>query len=103
MRRRVIAVSTATVVAALAAFGGGVVSADENTAAAESQFGAFLTAHTNLIALNVTCAPLPDAAPTGPMVCYALLSDRQIIAAVAELESPGVYRFISINKVEGAT
>src|SRR5262245_61875116 len=103
MRRRVIAISSATVVASLAALGGGRVSADENTALAEAQFEAFLATHTQLIPPDVTCAALPDATVTGPMLCYALLSDRQIVAAVAELESPGVYRFISVNKVETAT
>ena len=33
------------------------------------------------------------------MICYALVSNRQTVAALAELESPGRYHFISITKV----
>jgi hypothetical protein len=77
----------------------GAAAADENTDMAESQFEAHL-ASSSLIALDLSCSPLPDAAPTGPMICYALLSDRQVASAIAELQSPGVYRFIPINKIE---
>jgi hypothetical protein len=34
------------------------------------------------------------------MICYALLSDRQVASAIAELTTPGMYRFIPINKIE---
>jgi hypothetical protein len=34
------------------------------------------------------------------MICYALLSDRQVVSALAELQADGTYHFISINKVE---
>lgn len=104
MRRRALAVTTSTALAVAAglAFGGIAAVADENTEAAEGQFRTYLATNTSLIPLDVTCAPLPDAAPTGPMICYALLSDRQVASALAELQVDGTYRFISINKVEPA-
>lgn len=100
--RRTALVATFATLAALGAAGwtSGSAAADENTDAAESQFLDYLATNTGLIALDVTCAPLPDSAPSGPMICYALLSDRQIASAVAELEAAGVYRFITINKIE---
>lgn len=102
MRRRALVAATSTTVASLIAAGwtAGSVAADENTDAAETQFQAFLAATPALLALDVSCSPLPDAAPTGPMICYALLSDRQVASAIAEVESPGTYHFIPINKIE---
>jgi hypothetical protein len=102
MRRRAIVMTTTTTLAVLTGFGWQSAGAagDENTAMAEDQFERYLTANTTLLPLDVTCAPLPDAPETGPMICYALISDRQTVAALAELEAPGVYRFISISKVD---
>lgn len=100
--RRAIVVTTSTTLVALTGFGWHTAAAagDENTALAEGQFETYLATNTTLVALDVTCAQLPDAAPTGPMICYALVSDRQTVAALAELESPGRYHFISINKID---
>ena len=102
MRGRAIVMTTTTTMAALAGLGwqSAAAAGDENTDLAESQFAAYLATHTTLVPLDVTCAPLPDAAPTGPMICYALVNNRQTVAALAELESPGLYHFIAINKVE---
>ena len=103
MRRRALVAATSTTLASLIVTGwtAGDVAADENTDLAESQFQAFLAANT-LVTLDVSCSPLPDAAPTGPMICYALLSDRQVASAIAEVDSPGAYRFIPINKIESS-
>ena len=99
MRRRALAATSTTLVSLIAAgWTAGSVAADENTDLAETQFQAFL-ADNLLIALDVSCSPLPDAAATGPMICYALLSDRQVASAIAEAESPGAYHFIPINKI----
>jgi len=105
MRRRGLVAATSTTLVSLIAAGwtAGSVAADENTDLAETQFQTFL-ADNLLVALDVSCSPLPDAAPTGPMICYALLSDRQVASAIAEVESPGTFRFIPINKINpGAT
>lgn len=102
MRRRALVAATSTTLGLMiaATWSGGPVAADENTDLAETQFQAFLATNTSLVALDVSCSPLPDAAPTGPMICYALLSDRQVASAIAEVEAPGTYRFIPVNKVE---
>ena len=104
MRRsaRVAATSTTLVSLVAACWTAGSAAADENTDTAESQFQVFLAAN-ELVTLDVSCSPLPDAAPTGPMICYALLSDRQVASAIAEVESLGTYRFIPINKIEPGT
>jgi hypothetical protein len=103
MRRRALVATTSTTLVSLIAAGWstGAVSADENSDLAESQFQAFLTANT-LVSLDVSCSPLPDASATGPMICYALLSDRQVASAIAEVDPSGAYRFIPINKVESS-
>ena len=105
MRRRALVAATSTTLVSLIATGwtAGSAAADENTDLAESQFQAFLSANTTLVTLDVSCSPLPDAAPTGPMICYALLSDRQVASAIAEVDAPGTYRFIPINKIESST
>ena len=102
MRRRAVVAATSTTLVTLIAAGwtAGSVAADENTDLAETQFQAFLATNTSLVTLDVSCSPLPDAAPTGPMICYALLSDRQVASAIAEVESPGTYRFVPVNKIE---
>ena len=98
-RRSVVATSSAAVVSLVVGWTTGSAAADENTDLAETQFQANLLSN-GLFALDASCSPLPDAAPTGPMICYALLSDRQVASAIAELASPGVYRFVPINKIE---
>jgi hypothetical protein len=105
MRRRALVAATSTTLVSLIAAGwtSGAVAADENTDLAESQFQAFLAANTTLVTLDVSCSALPDAAPIGPLICYALLSDRQVASAIAEPDLPGVYRFIPINKIESSS
>jgi hypothetical protein len=105
MRRRALVAATSTTLVSLVAtaWTAGTVAADENTDLAEAQFQAFLAANTTLVTLDVSCSPLPDAASIGPMICYALLSDRQVASAIAEVDLPGTYRFIPINKIESST
>ena len=38
----------------------------------------------------------------GELLCYALVSDRVSVAAIASMESPGVYAFTPLNKVDPA-
>lgn len=106
MRRRVIAVST---VAALTSVGGTSGSAaaiaddgDMSAQLAEAQFEVDLLTNTDLVPTDVTCAAPPATDPNASMLCYALVGDRATVAALAVLESPGVYRFVSINKVNVA-
>ena len=102
MRRRGIAVMSSAAIVGLTAFGGepGGAADDEDGAMAEEQFETYLATHTMLVPLDVTCAPLAGATASGPMICYALVGDRQTVAAIAELDSSASYRFISINKIE---
>ena len=105
MRRRVIALST---VAAVAVAGGTSETAqagvddqgDKNAQLAEAQFVVDLLTNTTLVPTDVTCAGPPATDPGASMLCYALVGDRETVAALAVVESPGVYRFVSINKID---
>ncbi len=105
MRRHVIALST---VAAVAVAGGTSETAqagvdeqgDKNAQLAEAQFVVDLLTNTTLVPTDVTCAGPPATDPGASMLCYALVGDRETVAALAVLQSPGVYRFVSINKVD---
>lgn len=107
MRRRVIALST---VAAVAVAGGTSETAqagvdeqgDKNAQLAEAQFVVDLLTNTTLVPTDVTCAGPPATDPGASMLCYALVGDRETVAALAVLQSPGVYRFVSINKIADA-
>ena len=49
---------------------------------------------------RVHVAPARDQA--SELICYALISDRITVAAIASMQSPGVYTFLPVNKVDPA-
>jgi len=65
---------------------------------AEAQFRAYLLANTTLHPTDVSCAQPPTQDPDGEMLCFALLDDRETVAALATLVSPGVYEFTAVTK-----
>ncbi len=105
MRRRVIALSTVAAVAVVSGTSSAARAAaddqgDKRAQLAEAQFEVHLLTNTALVPSDVTCAAPPATDPGASMLCYALVGDRETVAALAVLESPGVYRFVSINKVD---
>lgn len=105
MRPRLIAASTVAAVVVIGGASGAAGAAagdegDKRSQLAEAQFEVHLLVHTDLVPSDVTCALPPASDPDGAMLCYALVGERQSVAALAVLESPGVYRFISVGKVE---
>ena len=49
---------------------------------------------------DITCTRPPIRNSAGELLCYALISDRVSVAAVATMESPGMYSFLPLNKVD---
>ncbi len=105
--RRVLAVSTLIVTSlagaaldAPAAAGDGD-DRDKNTLLAEAQFQLFLLT-ANFEPSDITCTRPPIRDTAGELLCYALVSDRVSVAAIASMESPGVYAFTPLNKVDPA-
>jgi hypothetical protein len=105
--RRVLAVSTLAVTAlagaglsAPAAAGDGD-DRDKNTLLAEAQFQLFLLT-ADFEPSDITCTRPPMRDTAGELLCYALVSDRVSVAAIASMESPGVYAFTPLNKVDPA-
>ena len=109
--RRALAVSTlaATAIAgasldstALAGDGdGGADDRDKNVLLAEAQFQLFLVT-ADFVPSDITCTRPPVRDEAGELLCYALISDRVTVAAIATMESPGVYAFVPLNKVDPA-
>jgi hypothetical protein len=105
--RRVLAVSTLTVTALAGAALGAPAAAgegddrDKNTLLAEAQFQLFLLT-ANFEPSDITCTRPPVRDMAGELLCYALVSDRVSVAAIASMESPGVYSFTPLNKVDPA-
>lgn len=105
MRPRVIATSTVVALAAVGGASGAARAAaddrgDKNSQLAEAQFEVHLLTNTDLVPRDVTCAPPPATDPDGAMLCYALVGERDSVAALAVPVSPGVYRFISVDKFD---
>jgi hypothetical protein len=105
--RRVLAVSTLAVTAlagaaldAPAAAGDGD-DRDKNTLLAEAQFQLFLLT-ANFEPSDITCTRPPVRDTAAELLCYALVSDRVSVAAIASMASPGVYAFTPLNKVDPA-
>lgn len=73
---------------------------DKSAQLAEAQFEVHLLTNTTLVPRDVTCAAPPTTDPDGGMLCYALIGERQTVAALAVLATPGVYRFISVEKLD---
>jgi hypothetical protein len=67
---------------------------------AEAQFRVFLLANTDLHPTDVTCTDPPSRDPGGDLLCFALVSARDSVAAVATLTAPGQYTFTPLNKVD---
>ena len=107
MRRRATAVSTvaAAVLAATATHGPAAAAddddGDKNTLLAEAQFQLFLVT-ANYEPTDITCTPPPSRDDDGQLLCYALISERVSVAAIATMDSPGVYSFLPLNKVDPA-
>lgn len=107
-RRRAIAAAllTATIAAtSLAATSGPVGAApdddgEKSSALAEAQFLLYLLTETDLAPSDATCTRPPIHDLDGTLLCFALVNGRDTVAAVATLDSPGVYRFTAISKVD---
>ena len=73
---------------------------DKSAELAEAQFMLYLLVNTDLAPSDVTCTRPPIHDLEGSLLCFALVDGRNTVAAVATLESPGVYRFIAIDKID---
>lgn len=69
-----------------------------NSELAEAQFRVYLLTHTDLRPTDISCSRPPTQDVAGEMLCFALVDGRQTVAALATLESPGVYSFTAISK-----
>ncbi len=74
---------------------------DKNVLLAEAQFQLFLVT-ADFVPSDITCTRPPLRDETGELLCYALISDRVSVAAIATMETPGVYAFLPLNKVDPA-
>ncbi len=104
--RRLLAVSTLAATAIAWATVDSTVSAgdgdddlDKNVLIAEAQFQLFLV-ESDFVPSDITCTRPPIRNSAGELLCYALISDRVSVAAVATMESPGMYSFLPLNKVD---
>ena len=80
---------------------GGADDRDKNVLLAEAQFQLFLVT-ADFVPSDITCTRPPLRDETGELLCYALISDRVTVAAIATTDSPGVYTFVPLNKVDPA-
>jgi hypothetical protein len=106
--RRALAVSTLAATAIAGATASGTVSAtaddddgDKNVLLAEAQWQLLLLT-ANFVPTDITCTRPPVRDDTGELLCYALISERVSVAAVATMTAPGVYSFLPLNKVDPA-
>jgi hypothetical protein len=74
---------------------------DKNVLLAEAQFQLFLLT-ANFVPSDITCTHPPVRDIGGDLLCYALISDRVIAAAIATMEEPGVYTYVPLNKIDPA-
>jgi hypothetical protein len=74
---------------------------DKNVLLAEAQFQLFLL-NANFVPTDITCTHPPVRDLAGDLLCYALISDRVSVAALATMEEPGVYTYVPLNKVNPA-
>ena len=74
---------------------------DKNVLLAEAQFQLFLVT-ADFVPSDITCTRPPMRDEGSELLCYALISDRVTVAAVATMQSPGVYTFVPLNKVDPA-
>jgi hypothetical protein len=105
--RRAIAVSTFAATAITGAAIDGTAAAgdsddgDKNVLLAEAQFQLFLLT-SDFVPTDITCTRPPARDDAGDLLCYALISERVTVAAIATMESQGVYVFLPLNKVDPA-
>ena len=74
---------------------------DKNSLLAEAQFQLHLL-NADFVPSDITCTRAPARDQASELICYALISDRITVAAIASMESPGVYTFLPVNKVDPA-
>lgn len=75
---------------------------DKNTLLAEAQFQLWILTTSDFEPTDITCTRPSSRDDGADLLCYALISDRVSVAAVATMESPGVYTFVPLNKVDPA-
>jgi hypothetical protein len=76
-------------------------SGDKNVLLAEAQFLLFLL-NANFLPTDITCTHPPVRDVAGDLLCYALISERVSVAAIATMEEPGTYTYLPLNKVDPA-
>jgi hypothetical protein len=74
---------------------------EKNVLLAEAQFQLFLVT-ANFVPTDITCTHPPVRDVAGDLLCYALISERVSVAAIATMEEPGVYTYLPLNKVDPA-
>ena len=74
---------------------------DKNVLLAEAQFQLLLVT-ADFVPSDITCTRPPVRDEAGELLCYALISDRVSVAAIATMQTPGVYTFLPLNKVDPA-
>jgi hypothetical protein len=74
---------------------------DKNVLLAEAQFQLLLVT-SDFVPSDITCTRPPVRDEAGELLCYALISDRVSVAAIATMQTPGVYTFLPLNKVDPA-
>jgi hypothetical protein len=97
----VLAGATLDATAVMAGDDGGDDRGDKNVLLAEAQFQLFLLT-ANFVPTDITCTHPPVRDVAGDLLCYALISDRVSVAAIATMEEPGVYTYVPLNKVDPA-
>jgi hypothetical protein len=106
MRGRYLFGSIGVIVGVLGATGAAARAGDGDDDAgaelAEAQFEVFLLTTTEYTPTDITCTRPPTRHDAGDLLCYALIAPRASVAAIATLESPGVYRFMPLHKVDPA-
>jgi hypothetical protein len=100
------AVALPVLAAALAASGATASAAadddrDKNVLLAEAQWQLFLLT-SDFVPTDITCTRPPARDDSGALLCYALISDRVSVAAIATMTEPGIYTFTPLNKVDPA-
>ena len=74
---------------------------DKNVAARRGAVPLYLLT-ADFVPTDVTCTRPPVPRRGRRLLCFALVSDRVSVAAIATMEAPGVYTFMPINKVDPA-
>jgi hypothetical protein len=108
--RRALAASTVAALAAVALDGTATLAGDDggdddlgdkNALLAEAQFQLFLLT-AGFVPTDITCTNPPVRDVSGELLCYALISDRVSVAALATMDTPGTYTYLPLNKIDPA-